>query len=62
MQITGAVGNRASGDSLEGHSYTLRCMVELDCVGPRLGQANGGQPLTYDFSVITEQGVKTTSD
>jgi DNA-binding transcriptional MocR family regulator len=28
----------------------------------RKGSKSGGQPLTYDFSVITEKGVTTSSD
>jgi hypothetical protein len=27
-----------------------------------IGQGGGGQPLTYDFSVITEKGFTTSSD
>jgi hypothetical protein len=27
-----------------------------------VGNSYGGQPLTYDFSVITEKGVTTSSD
>jgi hypothetical protein len=43
-----------------------------DTVDPRISQQRdllgipgaklGGQPLTYDFSVITEKGVTTSSD